>query len=70
MANKVLKAVSLKLDYDLGMSGEKKIVKSKTVTGINRSVADADLYAFAEALLRVQSHSATINKIENSQITN
>lgn len=70
MANKVLKAVALKLDYDLGMSGDKKVIKTKTVAGINNTVSDDDLYAFAEALFRVQNYTATINKVETATITN
>lgn len=70
MANRVLKAVALKLDYDLGMAGGKKVIKSKTIASINHTVADDDLYAFAEALFKVQSHAATINKVETATISN
>lgn len=70
MANKVLKDVSLRLEYDFGMLGDKKITKIKTLSNINHSVSEDDLYNFAQSLFSIQTHSGMISKVEVSNITN
>lgn len=70
MANKVLKNISLKLDYDFGKVGDKNVIKTKAISNISRLVSDNDLFSFAEALMSLQTHSAKVNKVEVSSLEN
>ncbi len=70
MANTTYKSTALKLVYDFGMSGDKKIVKSKLISGINPAATDDQLLNFANAMFRVQVKSGEIQKISTATITN
>ncbi len=60
MANSVLKNTTLKMVYDFGMVGEKKVVKTKSISGIKTTATDEQLLAVANAIFAVQTNEGTL----------
>lgn len=69
MANSTPKSVTLKMTYDFGMSGDKKVVKSKSVGGIRLNATNEQLLAFANAMFALQTRTGTIHRIDSAIIT-
>lgn len=70
MANSVLKSTALKMTYDFGMIGDKKVVKSQSVNNIRLDATDDQLLAFANAIFAVQAKTGVINRVNIVNITN
>lgn len=70
MANSVLKSTALRLTYDFGMVGDKKVIKSKTVNGIRLTATDDQLLQFANAMFGVQQKTAEVSRINITTISN
>ncbi len=69
MANSVLKNTTLKMVYDFGMVGEKKVVKTKSISGIKTTATDEQLLAVANAIFAVQTNSGTISRINTMTLS-
>ncbi|MDO4712057.1 MAG: DUF1659 domain-containing protein [Peptostreptococcaceae bacterium] len=69
MATTTPKSLVLRLTYDFGLSGDKKVIKSKTINGLRIDVGDEKLLDLANAIFALQTKSGTITKVENSTIT-
>lgn len=69
MATTTPKGLVLRLTYDFGLSGDKKVIKSRTINGVRLNASNENLLDFAKAIFALQTKSGTINRIESSTIT-
>lgn len=69
MANSVLKSTTLKMVYDFGMVGDKKVVKTKSIAGIKTTATDDQLLNVANAMFAVQTNSGTVSRINTTSIS-
>jgi len=69
MATSIKQACSLKMIYVTGTDGIKEITKSRTITNVNIDATDEHVYGFAEAMLLLQNHGASISRIDAEILT-
>lgn len=64
MADIPKKETSLKLVYVLDLNGDDEVTKSRTIAGINPDVSDEQVLGLANAMLKLESKSAHISRVD------
>ena len=69
MATSTKLASALKMIYVTGTDGADEIKKSRTIANINMEATDEHVYGFAEAMLLLQEHGASVSRIDSEILT-
>lgn len=69
MATSTKLASALKMIYVTGTDGTDEITKSRTIANINMEATDENVYGFAEAMLLLQNHGASVSRIDSEILT-
>lgn len=69
MATSTKLASALKMIYVTGTDGAAEITKSRTIANINMEATDEHVYGFAEAMLLLQEHGASVSRIDSEILT-